>query len=297
MSNKFYTCRYDVAFKEVFMKEDNKDILIALLESILNIKIKELAYLNNEKYSDNVNIRRKHFDLHIKTEEENIQIEVNNYINDYTRPRNMAYICNTYSHVILRGDEYNEQIQIIQVNFTYGLNKIGKFHDTEKLRVYYMQDNSNIKYVNNMIIYELNMDYFMKLWYSSDEKEIEKYKYIIMLDLKKKDLENLSKKDKVINKYMEAIEKINEDPDFYEYMSAEEDNRKIENSLRSQWKREGLEAGMKQGIKQGIKQGVKQGVKQGIEQGTRQTKEEIAKKLKEKGIDSDTILEITDIEV
>ena len=51
---------------------------------------------------------------------------------------------------------------------------------------------------------------------------------------------------------MEAIEKINEDPDFYEYMSAEEDNRKIENSLRSQWKREGLEAGMKQGIKQGI---------------------------------------------
>jgi len=44
--NKFYTCRYDITFKEVFMKEKNKDILIAVLESILNIKIKEIKYLN-----------------------------------------------------------------------------------------------------------------------------------------------------------------------------------------------------------------------------------------------------------
>ena len=93
----------------------------------------------------------------------------------------------------------------------------------------------------------------MNLWYSNDEKEIEKYKYIIMLDLKKNDLENLSKKDKVVTRYMKEIERINEDSEFYEYMSAEEDNRKIENSLRSQWKREGLEEGRIEGIEQGKK--------------------------------------------
>ena len=81
--NKFYTCRYDITFKEVFMKEKNKDILIAVLESILNIKIKEIKYLNLEKNNGNIYVRRKHFDLHVKTDKENIHIEVNNYLEDY----------------------------------------------------------------------------------------------------------------------------------------------------------------------------------------------------------------------
>ena len=37
---KFYTCKYDRAFKEVFMKEDNKDILTNLLEPEDGIKEK-----------------------------------------------------------------------------------------------------------------------------------------------------------------------------------------------------------------------------------------------------------------
>ena len=123
------------------------------------------------------------------------------------------------------------------------------------------------------------MKNYMNLWYFNDEKEIEKYKYIIMLDLKKNDLEKLSKKDKVVIRYMEEIERINEDSDFYEYMSAEEDNRKIENSLRSQWKREGLEEGLQEGLKQGKKE----------------TTKEFAHKMEEKGIDKKTIYEITGI--
>ncbi|MBP3799546.1 MAG: hypothetical protein ILA19_01055, partial [Bacilli bacterium] len=83
------------------------------------------------------------------------------------------------------------------------------------------------------------------------------------------ELNILSKKDKVINKYMEEVERINEDPEFYEYISAEEDNRKIENSLKSQYRREGLE------------------------EGTRLAKLEAAKKMKEKGIDNSVISEVT----
>jgi len=40
--------------------------------------------------------------------------------------------------------------------------------------------------------------------------------------------------------YMEELERVNKNPDFIEYMSAEEDNRKIENSLRLQAIRERL---------------------------------------------------------
>ena len=35
---KFYTCRNDRAFKEVFLKPNNSDLLKALLEFILKIK-------------------------------------------------------------------------------------------------------------------------------------------------------------------------------------------------------------------------------------------------------------------
>ena len=39
---EFYTCRNDRAFKEVFLKPDNSDLLKALLEFILKIKIDKL---------------------------------------------------------------------------------------------------------------------------------------------------------------------------------------------------------------------------------------------------------------
>ena len=121
------------------------------------------------------------------------------------------------------------------------------------------------------------MDYLMKLWYSKDEKEIDKYKYLIMLDLDEEELHNLSRKDKVVSKYMSEIEKVNEDPYFWEFMSAEEDNRKIENSLRKQYINEGIEQGKKTGIEQ--------------------NKLETAKLMREEGIDASLIKKITGIDV
>ena len=123
--------------------------------------------------------------------------------------------------------------------------------------------------------------YYLNLWYSKNEELIEKYKYLIMLDLKPNELNILSKKDKVINKYMQEVERINEDPEFYEYISAEEDNRKIENSLKSQYKREGLE----------------EGIEKGIEQGTRLAKLEAAKNLKQNGVDIEIISKSTGLTI
>lgn len=70
----------------------------------------------------------------------------------------------------------------------------------------------------------------MKFWYSKDKENIEKYKYLIMMDLNLKELELLSKKDKLVNKYMNNLEKLNEDVAFREYMTKEEDARKCYNS-------------------------------------------------------------------
>ncbi len=74
------------------------------------------------------------------------------------------------------------------------------------------------------------MDKIMDFWYAKDEEKIKEYKYFIMLDLDKEDLSILSKKDKLVNKYMSNLEELNEDPEFREYMTVEEDQRKIYNT-------------------------------------------------------------------
>ena len=166
---KFYTCRNDIAFKEVFMEEKNSDLLKALLESILDIKIKNIRYLNLEKNNGNIHIKRKHFDFHIKTDTENIHIEVNSEMKPYVRPRNASYIFNAYSSVVLRGEEYTEDIKFIQIYFNYKMSKKDK-----SIRIYTLSDEERKKYVNNLFIYEFNMEYFKELWYSN-KKEIDNY--------------------------------------------------------------------------------------------------------------------------
>lgn len=105
-----------------------------------------------------------------------------------------------------------------------------------------------------------------------NEKLIDKYKYLIMLDLPLEELKKLSKKDKVVEKYMKELIKVNEDPEFREYMSAEEDARKIENTIRSQYKREGRKESQKEMAKNFKNNGVDIEI---IAKSTGLTKEEI----------------------
>ena len=112
-------------------------------------------------------------------------------------------------------------------------------------------------YVKNFIIYEINMDYYDKIWYSKNEDEIKKNQYMIMLDLDKKELKNMPK-DKIVDKYITNVTIVNDDPEFQKYMSEEEDKKKIQNSLLSEAKEEGIEQGYTSGINDGISKGVSQ---------------------------------------
>ena len=97
------------------MKEENKDLLIFLLENILDLKIKEIKYLNLERNVLNVHVKRKHFDLFLDTDIGKIQVEINSYYSDYIPVRNTSYICNTYTSYTSRGDKYDPNINIIQI--------------------------------------------------------------------------------------------------------------------------------------------------------------------------------------
>lgn len=289
--SKFYTCKYDRPFKEIFLNKKNEDMLKEMLEKIFKERIKTIDMEPTERNTGNLKVKRKTLDAFVTTEDKKIGIEVNSNNEDYVHPRNMSYISDTYSHQTLVSETYTEEIEIVQINLTYGLK------DDKSCRVYYVQDDESKKFVENFKIYEINMDYYKKLWDNKNEEKIEENKIFVMLDLELKDLEKLSKNDGMVRKYMEELERINRNPEFREYMSAEEDARKIHNTYVKKGLEEGIKQGLAQGLEQGIKQGIKQGIEQGIEQGINNRNIEIAKNMFKDKIDIEVISKYTGLSI
>ena len=240
----FYTCKNDRAFKEVFLNPNNGDLLKALLEFILKIKIDELEIKKTELLSGNVNIKDKRVDAIVHTGNKKIEIEINSQNKDYLHTRSTAYICNIYQSNASVGDTYNENTDIIQVNLTWGLGR-----NNDEMKIYKIMNEKGELYVKNFIIYEINMDYYDKIWYSKNEDEIKKNLYMIMLDLDKKELKNMPK-DKIVDKYITNVTIVNDNPEFQKYMSEEEDKKKIQNSLLSEARENGINDGISKGVSQ-----------------------------------------------
>ena len=272
---KYYTGKYDRAFKEIMLNEKNKDILKFLLESILEIKINNIQIKRQERNVGNINVKGKTVDALLETDIGKVQIEVNTSNEYYVHPRNMAYISDIYSHNTLVGEIYTEDIMHIQINLSYGIK------DNKAYRIYYVQDEEGKKFIENLKIYEYNMDFYKKIWDNKKEELIRRNKALVMLNLEKEDLQILSKKDKAVEKYMKELDRLNEDPEFREYMSYEEDQRKILNSR------------LKKAEEDGIEKGIKKGIKEGINQGIENEKLQIVQNMLKKGLDINLISEIT----
>ena len=209
----------------------------------------------------------------LETDQGLIGIEINSSVEDYLHPRNLAFQCDNYAHYTLVGQDYTEEVQIIQINLTY------KMQDEELVRRYFIQDRTGKKYAQNFQIIEWNMDKIMKFWYDKNEEKIEEYKHLIMLDLSKEDLKKLAKKDREVEKYMKEVERVNEDPRFREYMTKEEDQKKIYNTQ------------MSKAYNEGISEGISKGIEQGVLEGGKEKSIEIAKKMLQK---NENILEISE---
>ena len=97
------------------------------------------------------------------------------------------------------------------------------------------------------------MEYYKKIWYSKDEKKIKENELLVMLDLNEGELKKMPKSDKISEKYVESVTIVNNDPFFQEYMSHEEDQRKMQNSLIREAEDSGYEKGIKLGEEKGLK--------------------------------------------
>ena len=237
----FYTCKYDKAFKEIMMKEENFEILKKVLESILELTIEKIELQPLHIPTGNIHLKGKEVDLLVVTNQGKIEVEVNTYYNDYVRVRNFSYITNIYNNQVTVGDKYSEDTNVIQINLNYGIP------DTKYKRIYKVRDEEGKEYIKNFYIYEINMEKLKKIWYDKNELEIEKNKYLLMLDMEIKDIKKLPK-DKVVREYMEKIEKLNNDPMFINWITKEKDEQMIKNTQLYNATQEGINIGINQGL-------------------------------------------------
>ena len=151
-----------------------------------------------------------------------------------------------------------------------------------------VRDESGLEYIKNLTIYEINMDKYKEILYNEDEEQIEKNKYLIMLDMDKEELKKL-KKDKVVEEYMEKIERLNQNPMFINWITKEKDEEMIKNTQIRRATEEGISQGISQGMDAGMKKLINTMLKNGasVDQISKLTDLSIEKILKIK-IDSTT---------
>ena len=293
---KYYNGMFDSVFKNTLCDEDNNKLLKWLLECCLEIKIDKIKLKDKELLKNSTYTKGKVVDLYVETDNELINVEINNHPHDYNNERNLAYLANLYSRSVDISLGYYKVRKCIQLNLTSGKKGIDLKSE------YALLKRNGIKeemFSDSFKIYEINVDLLKESYYNKNEEIINKYKPVIMLTLNREELEKFSLGDERIMEYKEKVEKLNSDPEFMVFMSREEDQRKTENTLRNIVNEQSQE--LKQQSQRIEKQTQK--LETQTKQIEKQTQElsniklDTARKLKEKNVDIKIISETTGLSI
>lgn len=226
----FYTAKNDNVFKSIFCDEKNIFLLKSLLERCLKKKIEIVRVDSPEIIRKNIYAKGQRLDVLVKAKEKLINIEVNSGYYDGMYRRNFGYIGEKYSEEVKVGENYLDMNEVIQINFTWGLPKryplLGEYFPADV--------NTGIRFVDNLNIYEYNIDKIKKLWYSGDKE----YEFLAILDFNKEELRTVGSGDKYMTEFKKRIESLNNNLEYREFLSAEEDMRKTNNTFKEIGRRE-----------------------------------------------------------
>lgn len=162
----------------------------------------------------------KTVDVFALVDGEYMHIEMNTSYHKYLHYRNFNYFVSLYSKKTTRGEDIDMSSKFLHIDFTYGMGKKG----CEKTEYGVISYDKQVPYIDNFKIIEYNMDKMMSFWYHKDDKNIQKYKHLIMLDLERDELEKLSKgDDDFMKNFEEKVTHLNDDDTFQSLMTIEED--------------------------------------------------------------------------
>ena len=264
----------NVVFKQLFFVEGNEELLKEFLEDVLEIEIKDFKVLTPVLSINKISKEPEVVELIVQADEKIINIEVNNYYYDCINYRNFGVLCILYTLYYEETALANDCPYEIPYDFPYILQlnlsmDLPKMYDESCRYDYQLMDQEGNLYDDNQKITEFNMNKIKEMYYDPQEGKIKENAphyapYLIMLMLNSEELKKLYKGDELMEKMKKRIVEISSDELAKAFFTAEEDERRIRNTIRSE----------------------------GIDEGAKSAKTEIAKKLLKKQISEEDILEI-----
>ena len=235
IDNKFYTAKNDNVFKAIFCDEKDTYLLKTLIERCLKTKIELIEIHSPEKIKENIYAKGQRLDVLVKADNKLINIEINSGYYEALHRKSFGYIGGKYSEEVKVGKSYLDMGDIIQINFTWELPKkypiLGEYPSIDV--------KTGIQFVDNFNIYEYHMDKIKELWYSGDKE----YEFLAIFDFDKEELKKVGIGDKYMTEFRKKVESLNNNKRYKEFLSAEEDMRKTNNTFKEIGRREGAEIG------------------------------------------------------
>ena len=272
----------DSMMKTMFQNEERIKYSVKLLSYFLDISYEELlkntVLVKNELDKKNEPLKNRRADYVANIKGSIINIEVNNNGSLETLERNMEYAHRLYASKVKRknNNKKDNYQQIIQLN----INNFSFIGNDNVVDIYFIQNDNLIKLSDKLIFIQIYIPNLLRKWYTigtQNLKEVERYLLGLVLRDKKESLE-VGKGIKIMEEYVEDASLASLDDDLLEAYDKEL-------ALKDLGKQIGIEEGKQIGIEEGKQIGLEEG------------KNEIATKMKEKGIDLDLIKDITGIDL
>ena len=266
-----FNLKNDIIFTAFFARKGNEEFLIDFLQSILKIEIKKIK-IREEVNLEKLSVGEKGGRLDIQAELNegtivNIEMQMKNLHN--IENRTTLYGAKVLAREEARGKNYNDIKNVIMINI---LNyELTEFEEYVSETVVVLDKHREYEIIKGMKWYFIELPKFRKAHPNMDEKLNQ---WLAFID------DNDRGKIKMAEKKNKTLEKARKE---MTYLTGDEEIRRLA-ELREKWEMD-WNSSMDYSKREGIKEGIKKGAKE--------KNLENAKKMKEKNIPTETIVEIT----
>ena len=246
---EFLTCKYDAIFKTVVIDQNNPKILEAILSNILGGKPKIISWPRTFIPKTNANEKSKERDLVVELDGTYINLEVVTGHGREVRSQLFTYHTSMWSQNILQGEKYDTDTLFLQIVLQFNSSVKKPLMREYKMQYIDPKTRELDIWIENFKTIEVNMERLKKMWYDGSIKDIEKYKYLMMIDMDASELENLKLKgsDDVVEEYADKVGKLNKNLNFINKIGKEREREYVFNTRLHLAREEGIEQGLEQG--------------------------------------------------
>ena len=268
-----FNLKNDIIFTAFFARKGNEEFLIDFLQSILKIEIKKIK-IREEVNLEKLSVGEKGGRLDIQAELNegtivNIEMQMKNLHN--IENRTTLYGAKVLAREEARGKNYNDIKNVIMINI---LNyELTEFEEYVSETVVVLDKHREYEIIKGMKWYFIELPKFRKAHPNMDEKLNQ---WLAFID------DNDRGKIKMAEKKNKTLEKARKE---MTYLTGDEEIRRLA-ELREKWEMDWNSS---------MDYSKREGIKEGVTEGRKKERIENAKKMKEKNIPIETIVEITEL--